>query len=767
MSGAGRDERRRDSLRDGYLPPASLDLAPGLALHEEADEELDPITFEVIRSKLWNLNWDHQETIWRTSGSLVVVQSFDFSTSIQTETGDGVVFGPGNWFFAGCADLVVKWTMEHRSHDVGIAPGDVFIQDDPWVGTNHAMDAAVYRPVFVDGRLFAWVYNITHQRELGGLEPGGFVQSARDVNAEATFWPPVKLGEDGVARADLMEAWVRRSRLPELMEIELRAQLAGVHVAHDRLVEIVERYGPTAVKGAMRRTIETGAETVARRLTAIPDGTWRDERYVAGALPEDRGLYRLCMEMDKRGGRLLVRNRGTSGAVGSFNLTRGLFRACVISSMLHLLAWDQQLCGAAVLRQLDFEFEPDAITSARHPHAISTALGLVATITQAQHLGGKLVSGSEEAGAHAYAASGQHTLITNHMSGIDADGRPFASFPFDGTTGAIGAFRDRDGIDHGGTPISGISPVGSVESYEQEMPILYLYRRELPHSGGHGAWRGGATFSTAWTGYGSDEVRVSSGGLVQSVTQGLGLMGGLPSTAGSMWHATGTPVRELLAAGEMPADREALRALSPAGGPPPPKKFDNPLDPGDLFETGPQPGAGYGDPLLRDPALVAADRRRGRLAPGEELAVYGVVLDAGGEVDADATAAERQRQRRARLSAARPPRAGCRGRLEAGAEPVTGSVVLGRDAAGEARLGCAHCDRCLGAPEAGYRGGCAELEQPLASLGPLFLDPVEQIGQQLVVRRFLCPECALALDAEICRPEDPPFNDLVVRARPR
>ena len=88
-------------------------------------------------------------------------------------------------FFAGFADLVIKWTLEHRSMNVGIRDGDIFLQDDPWVGSNHQMDTAVFGPVFVDGGLFAWIFNCVHQREVGGVEPGGFIQDAVDVYSEA------------------------------------------------------------------------------------------------------------------------------------------------------------------------------------------------------------------------------------------------------------------------------------------------------------------------------------------------------------------------------------------------------------------------------------------------------------------------------------------------------------------------------------------------------------------------------------------------------
>lgn len=761
MTGGPSTGDRWASLVDGYLPTGPVTLPAELPVHDDVADEIDPITFEVVRLKLWNLNWDHQETLRRTSGSLVVIQGFDFNTSIQTELGDGVVFGPGNLFFAGSADLVVRWTLEHRAENVGIRPGDIFIQDDPWVGTNHAMDAAVYRPVFVDGKLFAWVYNVTHQRELGGTEPGGFVQSAADVHAESTFWPPVKIGEDGVAREDLMEAWIRRSRLPQLMAIELRAQLAGVHVAHDRLLEIVARYGADVVKGVMRRMIDTTAETVGRRLQAIPDGTWSDERYVTGASPTDPGLYRFVMRFRVRGDRLLVTNVGTSPPTGSFNMPRGVFRAAVVSSLLHFLAWDQQLCGAGLLRQLDFELADDAINTARHPHAISTSLGLCLTLNQSHHLAAKLVSGTAEGGRRAFASSGEHSLLLNQMSGVDQYGTPFASFPFDGTTGAIGAFGWRDGIDHGGTSFSTTNPLGSVEAYEQEVPFLYLYRRERSDSGGHGQWRGGATIVSAWTGHGSDEVFVSSGGMHQSVTQGLGLCGGLPSTGGRMWRAEDSGVLDAFARGELPSTPDALRTLGD-GGPPPPKKFDNRLRPGDLFETMPQPGAGFGDPLLRELDRVAADVAAGRLSVADAARIYGTCLRPDGSVDPAASDELRQRVRDERRRDARPPRDPRQGTV-APEVAVTAAVAVGHGPDGPV-LVCGHCAQVLGAADAGYRRGCGELEQPLTALGPYFEDPQQQVGATVVLRIYLCPGCATQLDGEVCRPDDPPFEDVVLDA---
>jgi N-methylhydantoinase B len=635
---------------------------------------------------------------------------------------------------------------------VGINPGDVFIQDDPWIGTNHQMDAAVYAPIFVDGRLFCWVYNVVHQRELGGVEPGGFVQTARDVFAEATFMPPTKLVDKGVLRDDVAEAWVRRSRLPELILLELKSQLAGVEFAAGRITDLVDRYGATTVKGVMRKMIADTAHVVRARLSQLPDGIWRDVRYVGGSLPGDRRAHRFEVSVRKENDRLVVSNEGTEPSTGSFNITAGQFRACFLNAAIPLLAYDQYLCGAGVLECIDFEFAEGCITSARHPAAISTSMGTIASITQSQHVLAKMLTATPELRRHVFAASGLHTCVLNAMFGVDRAGLPYANFPFDGVVGAIGAFADRDGLDHGGAISSTINPVGSVESWERDIPFLYLYRREVAYSGGHGKWRGGATFITGWTGHRTDDSYISSGGLFQAVTLGIGLAGGLPATGGSMWHATGTTIREEFAAGRLPATPEELRALAPDGAPPPPKKFDNPLRAGDLFEVMPSPGAAYGDPLLRAEELVETDVRRGATSAAQAEELYGVVL-VGERVDSTATPARRAQLRARRLERAAAPatRAPVADGPTTHVENVLETVAVRSDASASRYLACAACDAALADSSGSYRDGAAVLEFGLPEIDSrIFQDPRTQVDDDLVVRQYLCPSCGLALDTIVC-----------------
>ncbi len=754
--------RRRESFRLGYIPPAQLVVDPSVRFHTETESSLDPVTYEVIRSKLWNINADHSDTIRRVSGSYIVVEGYDFNCAVTTETGDAVTLSPYSMLFAGLADSVIKWTLEHRSMNVGIRDGDLFIQDDPWVGANHQMDAAVFGPVFVDGRVFAWLYNCCHQRELGGSVPGGFVQDATDVYSEASFMPPVKLAEGGRMRDDVVDLWTRRSRLPELMALELNSQVAGFTTARRRLLAIVDRYGAVTVKAAMAKMIEDTAHSVGRRLAALPDATWRDERYVAGMNRGQVVQFRLCLSFAKRGDRLTISNEGSDPAVGAYNSAPGVLRATSLNGLLPVLAYDQYLCAAGVLRQLDFVFERGTVNAATHPSAVSMSMASVATVNQAQALASKMVSGHPELALHGFASSTLHTISNNGVTYRDPYGNPVGDNFLDMLAGGIGAFNHRDGIDYGGSPTTIAHHFSDVEKFEQTIPFLYLYRRELAHSGGHGRWRGGATYAAAWTGHKTDFLLVSSSGFIKSVTMGLGICGGFPATGGYHWHATGTDVSRWFDDGRIPAGPEELRRLAPHGDVVP-VRIDNRLLPGDVFELFPNPGAGWGDPLTRQPRLVAADLAAGRLRRHEAGELYGVVTATDGEVDIAGTDARRASLRAERLAAARSPWRPRSGRttVPPDAPRVIEGVVVTRDGRGPV-FACGECGELLGEATGTYRLGCSVLDLELTDISELYVSPAKETGQEYVVRCYLCPGCGLMLDVHVCRPDDVPYTDVCV-----
>ncbi|MFZ8912774.1 MAG: hydantoinase B/oxoprolinase family protein, partial [Burkholderiaceae bacterium] len=158
----------------GYVPPEKLRISKKLKLHTRASKKLDPITYEVIRHSLWNVNEEHGATIQRLSGSPVAMYALDLNPSILTEDGEFVYFGPYMQYMSGVTDTQVKWILENRSENPGIKDGDMFLANDPWVGAAHQQDVMLICPVFHEGELFCWVTNCLHQYDIGGITPSSF-----------------------------------------------------------------------------------------------------------------------------------------------------------------------------------------------------------------------------------------------------------------------------------------------------------------------------------------------------------------------------------------------------------------------------------------------------------------------------------------------------------------------------------------------------------------------------------------------------------------
>src|SRR6202030_2337168 len=96
-----------------------------------------------------------------------------------------------------------------------------------------------------------------------------------------------------VLRSDLDLMFQRQSRFPDLVALDLRAQIAGCRVARQALLEMCAECGAARVKTTMRRTLDNAQRSFQEKLRRIPDATFRDVRYFHGRLPGDRRTYKM------------------------------------------------------------------------------------------------------------------------------------------------------------------------------------------------------------------------------------------------------------------------------------------------------------------------------------------------------------------------------------------------------------------------------------------------------------------------------------------
>src|SRR6266487_2872290 len=78
--------------------------------------------------------------------------------------------------------------------------------------------------------------------------PGSFCPNARDAFDEGILIPPIKIVERGELRRDIEGVYLRASRKPYLVALDLRAQIAGNTAAKNRILGLIRRYGADVVK---------------------------------------------------------------------------------------------------------------------------------------------------------------------------------------------------------------------------------------------------------------------------------------------------------------------------------------------------------------------------------------------------------------------------------------------------------------------------------------------------------------------------------------
>jgi len=147
----------------------------------EASEALDPLTYEVVRHRLWSVTDEMGEALKRMSGSTIVTDANDFDFAISDELGQEVQVGLYNTMLVGAVDLAIYWVLKNRE----VREGDMFLCNDPWIGGGlHQSDVIVFQPIFHDGKLFAWTSAVCHEPDLGGVGLGSFDPAAQDVFSE-------------------------------------------------------------------------------------------------------------------------------------------------------------------------------------------------------------------------------------------------------------------------------------------------------------------------------------------------------------------------------------------------------------------------------------------------------------------------------------------------------------------------------------------------------------------------------------------------------
>lgn len=562
---------------------------------EQAQRELDPVTFEVLKNAFVTSVDLMSEQILRTCYSFVIY-SRDFSSALCDKNGNTVMQGSADIaVHVGTLHFQCKAVIEEFGED--IHPGDVFAINDPYRGGTHLNDVSFIRPVFSEGRIIAYAQNKGHWADIGGPVPGSFNVAATEHFGEGLRITPVRIWSKGVFLHDVAQLLVSNTRAPEQAMGDLHAQSEATAVCEREILRLVGRYGTETVELAMQETQDYVERTVLRRLKELPQGTWTTTDFLDLDPGSGEGLIPIDITMTLDGEGIHYDLKGAPAIKAFLNSGSGSTFSAIYAGTKTFFP-DVPL-NSGFYAAVTAEIGPEGtVVNAGWPLAVTgTVSGPYEKIMNGIF---ELWSMVMPERAMACAFNLEYLLV----GGRDARSEDRPTFMwYDWMAGGWGGRVSKDGSS-ATSPVFGVGlAVQACEGQERLTPVVTTMHQIGRDSGGPGRFRGGCGVEKGGT-LTDAESSVMSYCCDRARSITWGIEGGLPSIPHGVWMNKGT---------------ERERFLGSI--------FSSvPVEPGDTFFRPSAGGGGFGDPLDRTPEEVLEDIIDDYVSIERAAVDYGVVV---------------------------------------------------------------------------------------------------------------------------------------------
>ena len=208
-----------------------------------------------------------KSNLMRTAYSMIIYEALDFTVGLFDADGEILSIGLGlPMFIRGISDTI-KAKIRHFGW-ANLKEGDVLLTNDAYVTGSHLNHLTFSVPIFHRGDLVGFSGCMAHWADIGGTLDG----MTTDIYSEGLQIPFVKIWREGVPNDDVLDIIRMNVRLPDRAMGDLRAQVAAVQTGEKRFLELITKYGFTAMKAAIASIFDQSEIAAREAVRGIPDG---------------------------------------------------------------------------------------------------------------------------------------------------------------------------------------------------------------------------------------------------------------------------------------------------------------------------------------------------------------------------------------------------------------------------------------------------------------------------------------------------------------
>jgi N-methylhydantoinase B len=547
---------------------------------------LEAIRTQVMWNRLIAVVEEQAQSLLRSAFGTITREAGDLSAGVYNAEGHMIAQAmtgtPGH---VNTMATAVGHFFKHYPQST-MKPGDVYVTNDPWLGTGHLFDYVMMTPVFLGKKLVAFFASTCHVIDVGGV---GMSAKANSSFEEGTLIPHLKMRKEGKINEELLAVILANSRNP----VEVRGDLLSLVSANDtgarRLIEMMTEFKLTSLEPLAKHILTTSEKGARDAIKTMPEGEWSYEMPLDGY----EGPITIKSKLTIRNGKITIDFTGSSAAsIFGINSPRTYTHAYSVFGLKAVIAPHvPNNIGSLSCFDLITEagtcvdpIRPSPVT-ARHVTGQMLADAVFGCLAQA--LPGKVQA--ESAGSiWILGLNSAHGRVPTHET---AKAREFGVISI--ALGGIGGRPGKDGLATTAFP-SGIGAI-PIEVTENQCPLYFRRKEYLMDSAGAGEWRGGLSQTIEIANREKTPFTISAATFDRIKNPAKGRHGGGSGVKGVARLGSGKAI---------------------------PDKGIHVIPTGDSLVVELPGGGGFGDPKLRTRALVEADVKAGVVSPASAKKDY-------------------------------------------------------------------------------------------------------------------------------------------------